>query len=62
MRIEIILTESITPRILNYGIRLKRLESVAMFASFLWGGICVVGYVAKDAAAEWVKRKIITHQ
>ncbi len=59
VRIETILTESVVPRLNDHGPRIKVLEKVAMFASVLWGGACVVGWVAKDAAAAWLKQKVL---
>lgn len=62
MRIETILTESVVPRLDDHGPRIRVLEKVAIVASVFWGGICVVGYVAKDAASEWIKQKVMgTH-
>lgn len=61
MRIETILTESVVPRLNDHGPRIKVLEKVAVVASVMWGGVCVAGYIAKDAAAEWLKRAIVGH-
>ena len=62
MRIETILTESVVPRLDDHGPRIRLLEKVAICASVLWGGACVVGYVAKDAAAAWLKQKVVGNQ
>lgn len=59
VRIETILTESVVPRLLNYGPRIKRLENVALAAGMVWSGVCVVAYIAKDTASEWMKRKVL---
>lgn len=59
VRIETILTENVVPRLDSYGPRVRRLERVAVIASVMWGGMCVLGYVAKDAASEWIKQKVM---
>ncbi len=65
VRIETILTESIAPRLNGHSeklekhdIRLKAVERVAMVGGIVWGGMCVIAYLAKDAAAEWLARKV----
>lgn len=59
MRIETVLEKVVVPQLTSYGPRIKKLENFKTAASILWGGVCVIGWVAKDAAAEWLKRKVI---
>lgn len=49
--------DTVGERMNDHGKRIKAVERVAVIASVFWGGICVVGYVAKDAAAAWIKQK-----
>lgn len=62
VRIETLLTESVVPRLNAHGKSIELLEKVAIVASVLWSGACVVGWVAKDAAAAWLKQKVLGHQ
>lgn len=68
IRIETLLTSSVVPRLDSHGEklekhdgRLKVVEKVALTATVMWGGACLIAYVAKDAAAEWFKRRIMGH-
>jgi Fe-S cluster biogenesis protein NfuA len=61
IRIETILEESVVPRLVNHGPRIARLEKVALAATIAWGGVCVLAYVAKDTASEWLKNKVLGH-
>ncbi len=65
IRIETILTESIAPRLDSHSKtmekhdgRLKVVERLALIANIAWGGICVLAYLSKDAAAEWIARRV----
>ena len=62
VRIETILSESIVPQLQSYGPRIRKLERFAIVATAVWSGICIIGYVVKDTAAGWVKRKVLGAQ
>ena len=62
IRVETILTESIVPQLQSYGPRIRRLERVALVATVMWSGVCVICYAVKDTAAGWIKSKVLGAQ
>ena len=58
VRIETILTESISPRINDHGKRIKVLEGIAKTATVIGAiGLGVV-YMARDVAIGWLKKSV----
>lgn len=65
IEIRTLLKEAVLPRLDSHGnkiekqdVRLKAVEKVCYTATILWGAGVAGCYLAKDAAAEWLRRKV----